>query len=51
MPCAVCELVGSEGAEGKVRSMEVFSSAPVREYFSMEETTVGARRADGGRVW
>lgn len=52
MPCAswfADEEAG--GAEGKVRSMEVFSSAPVGGYLEMEERTVGGLRAEGGRVW
>ena len=49
MPCAGC--VGLPGAEGKVRIMDVLSSAPVRAYLEIEETTVGGLRSAGGRVW
>ena len=53
MPWAECGTEGSEppGAWGKVRMMEVFSSAPVGAYLETEETTVGAERRWGGTVW
>ena len=48
MPWAACS--PPPGAEGKVSTIEVFSSAPVA-YFSTAARTEGALRREAGTVW